>query len=256
MMNVDQKLRDLKDEYQSDIPTSFSEKDKQNIFKTISQDTYPKRPKLSQYFQKPAALVSYAAVIALIGILSIGQIGFEDTASPNVSSDHAVTQAGPNMKGSLPAIGGGSGEKDQQPNLDDKVDLMENTNIWNQLKIGEQYASMELSHLSKKPNHATFTGDLVLSGSVVKKDTGYKFHVSDFTKSKLPLMEDQKGMLIVDFENIDDLQGSLQKANEEEAFIKFIISEYHYRSVDEQIERSITVNGIILDGDYIKVNPQ
>ncbi|KGX83959.1 hypothetical protein [Pontibacillus marinus] len=43
-MNVDQKLRDLKDEYQSDIPTSFTEKDKQNIFKTISQDTYPKRP--------------------------------------------------------------------------------------------------------------------------------------------------------------------------------------------------------------------
>ncbi|KGX83958.1 hypothetical protein [Pontibacillus marinus] len=162
------------------------------------------------------------------------------------------------MKGNLPAIGGGSGdsgEKDQAPAPDD-TKTMDSSITWNTLIEGNQFNSMKLSKLTQNPKHATFTGDIVLSGSVVKKDTGYKFHVSDFTKSKLPLMEEQKGMLIVDFENIDDLQGSLQKANEEEAFIKFIISEYHYRSVDEQIERSITVNGVILDGDYKEVNPQ
>ena len=252
MMSVDQKLRDLKDEYQSDIPTSFTDKDKQNIFKTISQDTYPKRPKFSQYFQRPAALVSYAAVIALIGILTFGQVGLEDTASPlEVTGEHATNEVGSTMKRSGDgAVGGGSGEDVQSPDGVDK--------IGDPLKIGEQYSSMTLSELRNNQSHAIFTAEdtITLSGMIVKEQTGFKYHVSDLTKTKLPNLKRHEGMLIVNFENEKSLQKALQKAYEQEAFIKFFVSEYHHRSMDGDIQRSITVDKIILDGEPIEVDPQ
>lgn len=255
MMSVDQKLRDLKDEYQSEIPTSFTEKDKQTIFKTISQDTYPKRPKLSHYFQKPAALVSYAAVIALIGLLSFGQLGLDDTASPHVSDNHPTHEAGSGFKESNQVnIGGGSGE--QQLPSSDGIETKVNFNSFSDsLTEGSQVGSMTVSKINQESNRITFTGDIVLSGTVVKEQGEYKFHVNDLSKSKLPFTEDHEGMMIVDFENIDVLQDSLQKV-QEESYIKFIISEYHYRSMGDQNEGSITVNTIIQNGDYKEVNPQ
>lgn len=257
MMNVDHKLRDLKKDYETDIPTSFTDKDKQNIFKTISQETYPKRPKFSQYFQKPAAFVSYAAVIVLIGILSLGQIGLEDTASPKATDNHSTHVAGSSFKDSNQVnVGGGSGETDQVPSSNVVESKINFASLNDSLNEDDQVGSMTVSEIHEESSQVTFSGELVLSGIINKNQDHYQLHVTDYSKVKLPFTEDHEGKLLVDFENIDETENLLQKAYEEEAYIKFIISEYHYRSMDEEIQRSITVNTIILDGNYKEVSSQ
>ncbi|MYL35330.1 hypothetical protein GLW08_03295 [Pontibacillus yanchengensis] len=261
-MSLDQKLRGMKNHYKEEIPTSFSSKDKEDVFKTISQETYPKRPKFTTYLLKPAAITVCTTVTLLIGGLTVNQIGDMEgsfTTQPFVVENHDVRDSISNksistQNSSDTSFGGGGSIAVPQQTPEMKSESYD----YDSLKPGDQVDAMTLKEIRQEsPRTYTFSGDVVVSGTLRKKDDTdeYLFHINDLTKSKLPFSKDQTGMMLVELNNADAIVNTLQDGTKNDAYMKFVISEYVHTegSTSSPIVRSITVDGIIQNGEYQKV---
>ncbi|KGP72756.1 hypothetical protein [Pontibacillus yanchengensis] len=249
-MSLDQKLRGMKNHYKDEIPTSFSSKDKEDVFKTISQDTYPKRPKFITYLLRPAAITVCTTITLLIGGLTVNQIGDMEgssTAQPFMIENHD----GRDSLNSKSSLGGGSSPQQ-------KPEVKSQSYDYDSLKPGDQVDAMTLQEIKQEPTTTyTFSGDVVVSGTLRKQDDTdeFLFHINDLTKSKLPFSKDQSGMMLVKLINADAVVKTLQDGAKNDAYMKFVISEYVHTvgSNSSPITRSITVDGIIQNGEYQKV---
>lgn len=262
-MSVDEQLRFKKDQYKKSIPTSFTTKDKQQIYKAISQETYSRGKSSRRRLFKPVSLITFAATL-IIGLLTWSQFDEinENNLNQAISGNHSThTGVSSSYKDNLfseeNSSGGGSGSTNES----DSIVHVSQTNpdsIFEALTVGDQVgSSMTVESLSSnEPKSITFAGDIVLSGTIVKHEETFKFHINDLSKSKLPYTNNQKGLLYLNFQNIDEIQEILQTAYSEESYIKFIISKYHYSSQNDKVTRSIHVTTVIHNGEYIEITPQ
>lgn len=242
MMSVDRQLQDLKEDYHNHIPTSFTEKDKQRVFQAISHETQPEKPKMKHYLFKPAAMTVYATVVLLVGGVTVTQLE-PYSSSPSTETPETFDSAG-----------GGS-----NPVSDSQNKAMISKEISTDFEVGDQVNGMILQDI--QPNSLSFSGEKVLSGHIVTKEgtpDQYLFHISDLTKRELPLTEDHEGVLLLSLENDTQFQDLLEKAAADESFVKFITSNYSYQSGEAGADasRSITVAGVILNGEYHVVTPK